>query len=128
MEKISANGVNKNLDSLSATGKPGARKLDREKMEKACADFESLFISQILKLMRQAVSPTGFPGNGPGKEIYQTLIDQELGKALAKRGGMGLGTMIYKQMIRQEERASLLPSEKKMIPSKEGNLAETREE
>ncbi len=31
-------------------------------------------------------------------------MDQELSKSLAHRGGMGLGKMVYEQMIRKEER------------------------
>ena len=70
---------------------PGNKKIDREKLKKACADFEALFLAQMLKGMRRTIPQTGLMGSGPGKEIYQTLMDRELSRNMAQRGGMGLG-------------------------------------
>ena len=80
------------------------KKLDREKLKKSCADFESILINQVLKSARQTVTTSGFMGNGLGKGIYESLLDQELSQSLAKRGGLGLGKIIYNRMIQQEER------------------------
>jgi flagellar protein FlgJ len=51
----------------------GLRKVDEEKLKKACMDFESLFIHQILKSMRQTISETNFFGGGPAEEIFTDL-------------------------------------------------------
>ncbi len=63
-----------------------------------------MFMSQMLKSMRQTIPQTGFFGNDPGKEIYQSLMDQELSQKLARRGGLGLGMMIYRQVLGREEK------------------------
>jgi len=82
----------------------GEKRVDREKLKKSCADFESILISQMLKSMRQAMTPAGGKGNGLGKDTYTSLFDQELSQSLGKRGGLGLGKKIYDQAVQREER------------------------
>jgi peptidoglycan hydrolase FlgJ len=77
-----------------------ARPIDEEKLRKACTDFESIFLNQILQAMRQTIPHGGFLKEGPEKDIFQPLFDQELSRSLAKRKGMGLGEMIFRQMKR----------------------------
>lgn len=82
----------------------GEKRVDRDKLKKSCADFESILISQLLKSMRQTMTTSGLMGSGSGKDMYISLFDQELSQSLAKRGGLGLGKMIYNRVIQQEER------------------------
>jgi len=106
----------------------GNKKLDREKLKKACEEFESLFIFQMLKSMRQTIPQTGFLGNGSEKDIYQSLLDQELSKNMAKRNVMGLGELVYKQMIEREERNQPVSPEEKSLPPSGGKAGEMGEE
>jgi Rod binding domain-containing protein len=76
----------------------------KEKLKKASTEFEALFIQEILKFMRQTIPAAGLTEPGPGKEIYQSLLDQELSKNLAKKGGLRIGEMVYRQMSRKEEK------------------------
>jgi flagellar protein FlgJ len=89
----------------------GEKRVDRDKLKKSCADFESILISQMLKSMRQTMTTSGLMGGGLGKDMYISLFDQELSQSLAKRGGLGLGKMIYNRVVQQEERNKPLPSE-----------------
>ncbi len=93
-----------NVESLSPTSKIGDRKLDRDKLKKSCGDFEAILIQQLMKSMRQTMITSGSTGGGLGKDMYISLFDQELSQSLAKRGGLGLGKMIYDRVIQQEER------------------------
>jgi flagellar protein FlgJ len=79
----------------------GLRKIDEEKLKKACMDFESLFIHQMLKSMRQTISKTNLFGEGPAEEIFQSLFDQELSRSLVNREGLGLGKMLHYQMLQR---------------------------
>ena len=81
--------------------KPGAAGDDKEKLKKACTEFEALFIQEILKFMRQTIPQSGLTSPGAGKEVYQSLLDQEMSKSLAKKGGLRIGEMVYKQMARK---------------------------
>jgi flagellar protein FlgJ len=89
---------------LSPTIGSGDKKLNREKLKKACTDFDALFMAQMLKSMRQTIPQTGFLGKGPGNDIYQGLMDQELSRKLSQSKGLGLGKVIYRQMLKREEK------------------------
>lgn len=84
----------------------GDKKPDLDKLKKSCDEFESILIQQLLTSMRHAmVSPgnLGGTGGGLGKDIYLSLVDQEVSRSLAKRGGLGLGKIIYGRMVRQQD-------------------------
>ena len=104
----------------------GEKRVDREKLKKSCADFESILISQMLKSMRQAMTPSREPGNGLGKDTYTSLFDQELSQSLAKRGGLGLGKKIYDQVIQREERKRPPVSETDRAGKARGGRTEIR--
>jgi peptidoglycan hydrolase FlgJ len=107
------NNMRGEVTPLSAP-KSGVSGIDKEKLKKACTEFESLFINQLLQFMRKTV-PSSKPGVlGSGKDVYQSLFDQELSKSMAKRGGLKIGEMVYKQMVRREEKKP--PSADKMNP------------
>ena len=72
--------------------------MDEEKLRKACVDFESIFLQQLLQVMRQTIPHGGFLKEGPEKDIFQSLFDQELSKTLAERKGTGLGEMLFRQL------------------------------
>ena len=59
--------------------------------------------------MRQTIPQSGLSGPGAGKEVYQSLMDQELSKSMAKKGGLRIGEMVYRQMMRKEEKKTLSP-------------------
>jgi flagellar protein FlgJ len=96
--------------------KSGIAGMDKEKLKKACTEFEALFINQLLQFMRRMI-PSSSPGVlGSGKDVYQSLFDQELSKSMAKRGGLKIGEMVYKQMMRREEKKSLSASTINPLP------------
>ena len=104
----------------------GEKRVDREKLKKSCTDFESILISQMLKSMRQAMTPSGVTGSGLGKDTYTSLFDQELSQSLAKRGGLGLGKKIYDRVIQREERKGLTPSATDRAGKARGDRTEIR--
>ncbi|HSR11629.1 MAG TPA: rod-binding protein [Thermodesulfobacteriota bacterium] len=84
----------------------GDRKADPEKLKKACTEFEALFMSQMLKHMRQSVPKGGLFGKGLGSEVFQSLMDEELSRKVSAGKGLGLGNSIYRQMMKREEKKS----------------------
>ena len=74
---------------------------DQDKsLRKACADFESIFSYYLLKSMR-AASPSSSLTSFPGKDVYNMLLDQKIAEDLSHKGnGLGLQTMLYKQLAR----------------------------
>jgi flagellar protein FlgJ len=89
----------------------GVKKIDEEKLKKACGDFEGIFISQMLKEMRKSIPKTGLLDGGGQQDMYLSLFDEELSKSLAKRGGIGLGKILYQNIMRQSQNRDLAPAE-----------------
>ena len=109
MDNMPINTAVKAPKHLSPTiGSGDKKKLDRKKLKKACTDFDALFMAQMLKSMRQTIPQSGLLGKGLGSDIYQGLMDQELSKKLAHNKGLGLGQVLYRQMLRQEEKIPLV--------------------
>jgi Rod binding domain-containing protein len=104
MENKSINKIMNPLQNLPLEKGSGNQKMNREKLEKACKEFESLFMYQMLKTMHSMVPQNGLFGDIPGKDLYQTIMDQELSKNIAQHGGVGIGKMLYQQIIRKEEK------------------------
>jgi peptidoglycan hydrolase FlgJ len=73
-----------------------------KKLKKACADFESMLVFQLLKTMRQTVPKNGLLKSSQGKETYEMIMDQKIADDLANKGqGLGLQKMLYNQIIKQ---------------------------
>jgi flagellar protein FlgJ len=73
-----------------------------KKLRKACRDFESIFLFNLFKEMRQTIPRSGMLPSAPGKETFQMMFDQKIAEDLAGRGeGMGLQKMLYEQLRRR---------------------------
>jgi len=68
------------------------------KLEKACSEFESIFINNMLKSMRSAVSEDGLLGNTNESKIIQSMFDENLALGMATGKGMGLGKMLFESL------------------------------
>jgi len=70
-----------------------------DELKKAAQDFESLFISYLLKVMRDTIDESGLVEDGGfGKTIYTELFDEELSRSVAQRGALGIADMLYKRL------------------------------
>lgn len=75
---------------------------------RACQEFESIFLQQILSAMRSTIPQSGLWGESQEKKIYEAMFDEELAKKMAFDGGIGLAKILYEQL-----RQSLPNSEQK---------------
>lgn len=66
---------------------------DPRAVERAAADFEAMFVSLLLKEMRQTLEPGTLFGGDIG-DAYGGLFDLYLGKHLAQAGGLGVAEMV----------------------------------
>jgi peptidoglycan hydrolase FlgJ len=82
------------LESLGGRVKRG----DKAAIPALAKQFESVFMAQLVKEMRQTLEPGTFFGNDPG-DIYGGMFDLFIGKHLAQAGGIGLAKMMEKHML-----------------------------
>jgi flagellar protein FlgJ len=75
---------------------------DRQKIaaRKVAREFEAMFAGMMLKSMRQTVGKDELTGGGHGEEIYRSMLDQEYAKAISEGPGLGLATVIEKELLK----------------------------
>ena len=81
--------------------KVGADKNSDANMRKVAQEFESLFLSEMLKSMRSATEALGKdnPLNTPAAKQYQEMYDQQLAVSMSRKGGgIGLADVLMRQM------------------------------
>lgn len=90
-------GINPQPISKSAQELPSTAKQDK-KLKDACKQFESLFLNQLLTSMRKTIPKSELFGDNKEKEMYDSMMDQEMSKAWANSDGIGLANVLYQQM------------------------------
>jgi flagellar protein FlgJ len=76
-----------------------------KKLRKTCADFESIFLYQMLKTMRTTIPQSGLTDKMTGKDTYQAMMDQKVSEELANKGGMGMQEVLFHQLNKDKQSA-----------------------
>ena len=86
-------------DHLSTVNK---KKIDSNtSLEEVAQEFESLFVFQMLKSARRAKLAEGILTND-ANETYQSLLDQEYAKTIAKNQNFGIAEALVRQFGKYE--------------------------
>lgn len=91
------------------SSKGRAHKIDeneREELRGACQQFEAIFLGYLLKQMRKTVQKSSLMPETPAEKIYMSMFDDEVAKAACKGGGIGLGDMIFENLMNSTEEQS----------------------
>lgn len=81
---------------------PGV-KPDMAAAKRAGQDFEAVLIGQMLEPMWAGIKTDGAFGGGTGEEVFRSLMIQEVGRAIAKQGGIGIADSVTRELIRAQE-------------------------
>jgi Rod binding domain-containing protein len=86
-------------EGVKAGTPPAAEPPDAGRLRQVAQDFEAMILSQMLATMRRAGGQSTL--GGKGQQIYQEMLDDELGRTLARSGGLGLADVLVRDLIRQ---------------------------
>ncbi len=75
-------------------------------LQKACADFESIFITYLLKSMRATISEDGLLGNSNESQILKSMLDENMAQVMADGEGFGMGKLLYERLKNQKSDSS----------------------
>lgn len=64
--------------------------------------FEAVFLGQMTQLMMGSVEQQGVLPDGTGAEAFRGILAEQIGSAIAARGGIGLAPAVMAQMIRMQ--------------------------
>lgn len=71
----------------------------------ASADFEAMFIAQMLKPIFESIEVNPIFGGGKGEEVFSGFLIEEYGKSLSRAGGIGIADNVKQEMLRIQEMA-----------------------
>ena len=77
-----------------------ATKIDKDSaLYKACEDFQSIFIKQMLDTMRKTVDKShSLVEQNEGEKVFEDMLYDEYSKKMSKSAGFDLADNLYKQM------------------------------
>lgn len=90
------------VSAYSQVEAPKGQSREQKELKRAVADFESLFINQMFKSMRETIGKSELFHGGKAEEIYTSMLDTELSKNMAQAGGIGLADMLMRQLSDRE--------------------------
>ena len=116
------------LHSTPAAGSRGVPRLEQpkpadetaarlRKLEDATSDFEALFLAQLLKPLAKSISSTS-QGSQLGGTVMVEVAMEKMAEALADKGGIGLGDMLFTNLKDRisEDSVGTDPQEDKALP------------
>ena len=87
-----------NTSKLSVKMESAYTEKDDKKLKETCQEFESLFVSMMMKEMRKTVPDGGLLSSSFATDTYQDMFDEEISKAASKGNGIGIADAMYRQI------------------------------
>ena len=97
-ETMAATGKMEEAQRSLKSGKASHTGESPSQLKEACSEFESVFISYLLKEMRATIPKTGLISGGKAEEIYTSMLDSQIAKEIASQGGIGLSSFVLDQL------------------------------
>ena len=108
------NSVLPQMEQNRLTGLMAQANLDKnntnEELMSVSRQFESIFIHQLLKSMRSTIQKSGL-FESHATRMYESMHDQELASLMSEKRSIGLADIIYKDLLRMEEKRDQSASE-----------------
>ena len=86
------------MDRLQKQALDGEYK-DEKELKALAQQFESIFVNQLLKSMRETLPKEGLLSSF-SVDMYESMFDQEVAGEMSKGKGMGLADVLYTQLSR----------------------------
>ncbi len=71
---------------------------DAEGLRKACKEFESFLIYQMIREMRKTIDKNPMFHGGHAEDMFEGFVDMETAREISDEGGLGLWKILYDDM------------------------------
>ena len=91
------NGIGATIESTRPAAPATAAPTD-PRLWKAAQDFQEIFMSQFVRMMRSTSQQSDLVEPAPGREVFDEMFSEALGRQMAQERALGLQDVIYRQM------------------------------
>ena len=84
---------------------------NKEEARAAAEKFEAFFLRTVLEDMIPAPKKDAFGGGGNAEKIWNSMLHEQYAEMLAKRGGVGIADLVYRQLITLQEAPQADPAQ-----------------
>jgi peptidoglycan hydrolase FlgJ len=74
-----------------------------EDIRRVAEDFEAFFAGLVCEQMMAGLEPDPLTGGGEGEAMFRSLLNQEVGKQLARSGSLGIADIVRRQLMQLQE-------------------------
>ncbi|MBL26837.1 MAG: chemotaxis protein chel [Rhodospirillaceae bacterium] len=76
---------------------------DRRQIREIAETFEAQFVGQMLGHMYAGIETDGPFGGGFGEEMFRSMMIDEYGKIMTRRGGIGIADAVERELLKMQE-------------------------
>ena len=92
------------LTAVASSSSSSPDALYARKVIKAARDFEAVLLTSLFGSLEKTFTAIGAKSTDPGSNNYQYMGAQALGSGLAASGGIGIATMIVRNLLEKKNR------------------------
>lgn len=75
---------------------------DDKGLKSACQQFEAIMLDMMYKQMKATVVKSDLVQADPGRDIFESMLDESLMEQASKTGTFGLAESLYKQLSKHD--------------------------
>ena len=76
-------------------------KKDDKELKAACKQFEGIMLDILFKQMKATINRSNLVEADPGREIFESMLDESMMQKASESSTFGLADSLYKQLSRQ---------------------------
>jgi peptidoglycan hydrolase FlgJ len=95
--------------------KAAVEKNDDKELKNVCQQFEGIMLDMMYKQMKTTIIKSDLVEEDAGREIFQSMLDENLMEQASKTGSFGLAESLYKQLSKQSASIEKKNDESKTI-------------
>ena len=89
--------------SVDQVGRLNTQPKDKKELVDTAKKLEGVFLSMMVKQMRQSMSEDGLFGEGSHGEVLGGMFDQMMGEELSERSALGIAELVVRSALKRED-------------------------
>lgn len=100
MQSVLGKKMEQRAIDLSKSVKNAGSNEKQQKLQHVAHEFESMFVNLLFKQMRKTIPNSKLIDGGSAEDIFEEMLDSEISKKIAQRGGLGIADALMEQFNR----------------------------